>query len=88
MDVWETEDGTVSFKTDRFSTYALVYTDTNIEDEIVPTPPTTPEEPTKPNVPTAPQTGDNSMPGVYFLVLLAGFAVAMAGVANKRKYVK
>ena len=36
----------------------------------------------------APQTGDNSMPGVYFLVLLAGFAVAMAGVANKRKYVK
>jgi len=88
LDVWENEDGTVSFKTDRFSTYALVYTDADTEDEIVPTPPTTPEEPAKPNVPTAPQTGDNSMPGVYFLVLLAGFAVAMAGVANKRKYVK
>ena len=88
LDVWENEDGSVSFKTDRFSTYALVYTDADTEDEIVPTPPTTPEEPTKPSVPTAPQTGDNSMPGVYFLVLLAGFAVAMAGVANKRKYVK
>ena len=88
LDVWENEDGTVSFKTDRFSTYALVYTDADTEDEIVPTPPTTPEEPAKPSVPTAPQTGDNSMPGVYFLVLLAGFAVAMAGVVNKRKYVK
>ena len=35
-----------------------------------------------------PQTGDNSQTGVYLFVLLAGFAVAMAGVANKRKYVK
>ena len=35
-----------------------------------------------------PQTGDNSQTAVYFFVLLAGLAVAMTGVVNKRKYVK
>ncbi|MBP3677074.1 MAG: starch-binding protein [Agathobacter sp.] len=35
-----------------------------------------------------PETGDNNMAGVYFFILLAGCAVAMAGVANRRKYVK
>ena len=78
LDVWENEDGTVSFKTDRFSTYALVYTDAEVEEDITPTPPVTPEV-------TPPSTGDNSMPGVYFLVLLAGFAMAIAGMTVSRR---
>ncbi|MBQ2902375.1 MAG: type I pullulanase [Agathobacter sp.] len=82
LDVWENEDGTVSFKTDRFSTYALVYTDAEVEEDITPTPPVTPEV-------TPPSTGDNSMPGIYFLVLLAGFAMAIAGMTvSRRKNVK
>jgi len=78
LDVWENEDGTVSFKTDRFSTYALAYTDVVENENPIPTPPVTP-----------PGTGDSNMPGVYILVLLAGFAMAIAGVrVSKRNYVK
>ena len=83
LDVWENTDGTVSFKTDRFSTYALAYTDV-VQDE-APQPPVTPEKP----VVTPPGTGDTSMPGVYFLVLLAGVAMVLAGVSvTKRRNVK
>ena len=77
LDVWENEDGTLSFKTDRFSTYALIYTDVEENEDITPTPPVTPD------------TGDSSMPGVYFLVLLVGFAMAMTGMTvSRRKNVK
>ena len=85
LDVWENEDGTVSFKTDRFSTYALVYTDPVEDEDPTPTPPADPEQPE----PTPPDTGDKNRTGVYFLVLLAGFAMAIVGVkSSKRKYVK
>ena len=85
LDVWENGDGTVSFKTDRFSTYALVYTDADVEEEVTPTPPPVEDEPEV----TPPGTGDNSTPEVYLLVLLAGLAMVFMGVAAaKRKVVK
>lgn len=63
-DILETtanEDGTVSFATDKFSTYALAYTDESLEDPEDPTPvdPT----PTDPSAPEDPTPTDPSVPG-------------------------
>ena len=83
LDVWENGDGTVSFKTDRFSTYALIYTDPVVEEEPAPTP-DVPETPDTPQTP--PPTGDNNMMQAYILVLLLGLAIAIVGVkVSKRK---
>ena len=85
LDVWENGDGTVSFKTDRFSTYALIYTDVEVEEDVTPTPPPTEDAPAI----TPPSTGDDSIPGTYLFVLLAGIAMVLAGVVvQKRKTTK
>ena len=61
------EDGTISFSTDRFSTYALVYTDAETTPGEDPTnppeDPTTPDDPENPNQPTTPDdTTDPDQP--------------------------
>ena len=85
LDVWENGDGTVSFKTDRFSTYALIYTDAEEVEDQTPIVPPTEDDPAV----TPPGTGDTSMPGAYLLVLFAGLAMVLAGIATtKRKNVK
>lgn len=67
------EDGTISFKTDRFSTYALAYADKEETTNPV-VKPVTPSTDTK-----APQTGDSSSVMIYvamcFVALLAIVAV-------------
>ena len=91
LDVWENEDGTVSFKTDRFSTYALVYTDPAEDEDDDSTSTPNPDDSTTPDdsETTPPDTGDKNMTSVYFFVLLAGLAMAITGVkTSKRKYVK
>ena len=67
LDVWENEDGSLSFKTDRFSTYALVYTDMEAEEDgpgnegggTTPDNPTQPNQPSNPSGPTQPNQPSN-----------------------------
>ncbi len=65
----------LSFASDKFSTYAIVYSDKVA---------TTPEEPTTPddNKPSAPQTGD-TLPIALFVLMLAGI-VGIAVTSKKR----
>lgn len=75
VDVLETKrngDGTVSFETDRFSTYALAYVPTKSA--------AAPETPATP-APVAPKTGDASAIGLYSAVCI----LALAVVVWKRK---
>lgn len=74
LDTVVNEDGTISFKTDRFSTYALAYADkeeTNTNPVVKPVTPSTDSK--------APQTGDSSSVMIYvamcFVALLAIVAV-------------
>ena len=77
LDTIVNEDGTISFKTDRFSTYALAYADkvetsTNID--------------AKPTTGTkAPQTGDNSSAMGYVVMCLVAL-VAIISVNRKREF--
>lgn len=63
------EDGTVSFETDKFSTYALAYTDEKPEDPtpVDPTPvdptPTDPATPENPPTPAEPTPSNPAVPG-------------------------
>lgn len=67
----------LSFASDKFSTYAIVYSDKVA---------TTPDEPTTPtpddNKPSAPQTGD-TLPIALFVLMLAGI-VGIAVTSKKR----
>lgn len=67
----------LSFASDKFSTYAIVYSDKVV---------TTPDEPTTPtpddNKPSAPQTGD-TLPIALFVLMLAGI-VGIAVTSKKR----
>ena len=72
-------DGTIVFKTDRFSTYALGYNDAAVPVE-TPKPTQEPTPTPVPVVPDMPQTGDNSSLMLWATVLLVAVA-ALAGVA-------
>ena len=89
-------DGTLSFKTDRFSTYALAYTDTAIEEE---TPTDKPEDKPSSDVPAdkpedkpsietteteAPKTGDTNtmMPWIAIMAVAAAGAVVFKKKEN------
>ena len=77
LDTIVNEDGTISFKTDRFSTYALAYAD---KEETTTNPvvkPVTPSTDTK-----APQTGDNSSVMIYVAICLVALAAIL--VTKKR----
>lgn len=81
LDTIVNEDGTISFKTDRFSTYALAYAD---KEE------TNTNADTKPNAKPAtgtkaPQTGDNSLVIVYMVMCLVAL-VAIISVNRKREF--
>lgn len=69
----------LSFASDKFSTYAIVYSD-----KVATTPeePTTPTTPTTPDEPSAPQTGD-TLPIALFVLMLAGI-VGIAVTSKKR----
>ncbi|MBQ9199152.1 MAG: hypothetical protein IJ141_03160, partial [Lachnospiraceae bacterium] len=74
-------DGTLSFETDKFSTYALAYTDTKKEEVTTETPTTkvdtqTTEAP-KADTPKAPTTGDKINLGVIIMLMIDS---AMAGL--------
>lgn len=84
LDTVENEDGTISFKTDRFSTYALAYADSetpNTTPSVTPntTPSTTPVvQPTTSTTNTpAPQTGDNTSAMVYGIMCIIALAVVV-----------
>ena len=84
-------DGTLSFETDKFSTYALAYTDTKKEEVTTETPTTetpTTEAPTtkvdtptteapKADTPKAPTTGDKINLGAIVMLMIDS---AMAGL--------
>lgn len=70
-------DGTISFKTDRFSTYALGYANKEETNTNPVVKPTTPSTDTK-----APQTGDDSSVKIYVVICLVALA---AIVATKKK---
>ena len=71
----------LSFASDKFSTYAIVYSDkvaTTPDDPTTPTTPTTPDD----NKPSAPQTGD-TLPIALFVLMLAGI-VGIVVTSKKR----
>ena len=72
------EDGTISFKTDRFSTYALAYADAETTNTNPVVKPTTPSTDIK-----APQTGDNNSVMAYVVVCLVALAAIV--VTKRRK---
>ncbi len=81
LDTIVNEDGTISFKTDRFSTYALAYADKEETSTNADTKPNT-----KPATGTkAPQTGDNSLVMVY-MVMCLGALVAIGSVKRKNEF--
>lgn len=95
LDTIVNDDGTISFKTDRFSTYALAYAD-NEETNTNPNPSTPSTDNNKDtntntntnqsnNTPStdskAPQTGDNNLVMVYVVICL----VALAAVVVTKK---
>ena len=96
LDTVVNEDGTISFKTDRFSTYALAYAD-NEETNTNPNPGTPSTDSNKPSTDDsnkdtsktpstdkdAPQTGDNNSVMVYVVVFLVALAAIV--VTERRK---
>ena len=77
LDTVVNADGTISFKTDRFSTYALAYAD---KEETTTNPvvkPVTPSTDTK-----APQTGDNNSVMIYVAICFVALAAIL--VTKKR----
>ena len=83
LDTVVNADGTLSFKTDRFSTYAIGYSETSGEAPAIPQP-ENPETPETPNN-TAPKTGDTTSVARYGIMLIA--SVAVVAVVYKRKEV-
>lgn len=91
LDTVVNEDGTISFKTDRFSTYALAYADKE-ETSVNPNTPSTDDNKvtntdTKPNVTPStnskvPQTGDNNLVMIYVAICLVALAAII--VTKKR----
>lgn len=77
LDTVVNEDGTISFKTDRFSTYALAYADKEETNTNPVVKPVTPSTETK-----APQTGDNSAVMIYVAICLVALAAIL--VTKKR----
>lgn len=82
LDTVVNADGTISFKTDRFSTYALAYAD---KEETSTTPVVTPTTPSIST--TAPQTGDNNVVMIYVAICLVAL-VAIVSVKKRRAFVK
>ena len=97
LEVTVNDDGTLSFKTDRFSVYALAYTDTAIEEE---TPTDKPEDKPSSDVPAdkpedkpsietteteAPKTGDTNtmMPWIAIMAVAAAGAVVFKKKENE-----
>jgi hypothetical protein len=72
--VTENADGTVTFKTDKFSVYALVYVDSVVET-------TNPINPINPTNPISPNTGDDT----NVVPLLVLFTVGIVLVVNRKK---
>lgn len=92
LDTVLNDDGTISFKTDRFSTYALAYADEE-ETGTNQNPGNTPSEGgsapsegnTKPAVDVkAPQTGDNSLVMVYVIICLVALAAIVVAKKNEK----
>lgn len=80
LDTVVNEDGTISFKTDKFSTYALAYAD----NEETNTNTNTNQSNKTPSTDTkAPQTGDNSSVMVYVAICLVALAAIV--VTKRRK---
>ncbi|MBO6113681.1 MAG: Ig-like domain-containing protein [Lachnospiraceae bacterium] len=84
-------DGTLSFETDRFSIYALAYTDTKKEEAPTETPTTKVDTPTteapKADTPKAPTTGDKINIGVI-VTLMIDSALAGLYLTLKRRLMK
>lgn len=79
LDTVVNEDGTISFKTDKFSTYALAYAD----NEVTNTNTNTNQSNKTPSTDTkAPQTGDSSSVMVYVTICLVALAAIL--VTKKR----
>ncbi len=70
LDTIVNEDGTLSFKTDCFSTYAIGYSEASASAPAIPQP----EEPETPNNST-PDTGDTTSVMGYFVMLIAAATV-------------
>lgn len=74
--VFNAEDNTFTFQTDRFSTYALAYADEDVN-------PVTPPDPNKP------QTGDtNNMLLWFALLLVSGLGIVGTTVLGRKKYAR
>ena len=73
----------LTFETDRFSTYALVYADTASEEETTTTTTTTTDT-TATATSTSPKTGDTSNVTLYLVMLMLG-AAGFAGLSVRRK---
>lgn len=87
---FDAEKKTLTFLTDRFSTYAVVYTDVTIASSTEETTSST-EETTSQTVATlaatqSPKTGDNSMAGLWIVLMcISGIAaIATVGTVSKR----
>lgn len=77
LETTKNDDGTLSFKTDQFSTYALVYTDV-IETTITPTP--------VPPVEKTPETSDTSQINTMIMVMILSLVSYTYIKASKPKY--
>jgi len=90
--VFNAENKTLTFLTDRFSTYAVVYTDVSIEsstDETSSSTEQTTETVETSEVPASnqpPKTGDNSLAGLWIVLMcISGITVSVAvATASKR----
>ena len=78
--VYDAEKKTITFKTDRFSTYALTYLD---EVENVPETPT-PEVPPTPEVSTLPNTGEHNDFLLWIALLFIGGGFVLKGIKIKK----
>ncbi len=72
-------DGTLSFETDKFSTYALAYTDTKKEEATAKAP--------KKDTPKAPTTGDKINMGIIVMLMIDSSLAALY-LTLKRKQIK
>ena len=90
------EKGTLTFETDRFSTYAVVYTEPIADTPAVDTPPaddvpSTEDTPSTENTPpvvdepTSPPTGEYAW---YIIIMMAGFGVYAVARKNKKEEMK
>lgn len=88
LEDWDTSADTVTFKTDRFSTYALVYEKAASGEDPLPEPPTEEDVIPEPGdeIPSGlsgtPQTGDLNLAGLFMLLAASGLT---AGFTLRKK---